>query len=75
MSIRVLLADDHGVLRDAMTRLLASEGDFEVVGTANDGSATAALFGAASGFAGARCRPALPRGLWRSVRSPFVKYL
>ena len=38
MSIRVLLADDHGVLRDAMTRLLASEGDFEVVGTASDGS-------------------------------------
>ena len=38
MSIRVLLADDHGVLRDAMCRLLESQSDFEVVGAASDGS-------------------------------------
>jgi two-component system, NarL family, response regulator NreC len=38
MSIRVLLADDHGVLRDAMCRLLESQADFEVVGAACDGS-------------------------------------
>src|SRR5262245_41495747 len=37
MSIRVLLADDHGVLRDAMCRLLESDSEFEVVGQARDG--------------------------------------
>jgi DNA-binding NarL/FixJ family response regulator len=38
MSIRVLLADDHGVLRDAMHRLLEAQSDFEVVGAACDGT-------------------------------------
>jgi len=37
MSIRVLLADDHGVLRDAVRQLLESSGEFQVVGAANDG--------------------------------------
>lgn len=35
--IRVLLADDHAVVRDGLTRLLANESDIEVVGQAADG--------------------------------------
>jgi DNA-binding NarL/FixJ family response regulator len=35
--IRVLLADDHGVVRSGLERLLAGEGDIEVVGAAADG--------------------------------------
>ena len=38
MSIRVLLADDHKVVREAVGRLLDSEKDFELVGAASDGS-------------------------------------
>ncbi len=36
--IRVLLADDHGLVRDGLTRLLASVSDIEVVAAAADGS-------------------------------------
>jgi CheY-like chemotaxis protein len=36
-SIRVLLADDHAVVRDGLTRLLANEPGIEVVGQAADG--------------------------------------
>jgi two-component system NarL family response regulator len=39
MSIRVLLADDHQVLRDGLRAVLALESDIEVVGEANDGHA------------------------------------
>ena len=39
MSIRVLLADDHQMLRDALRSLLESDGQFEVVGEAGDGRA------------------------------------
>jgi DNA-binding NarL/FixJ family response regulator len=39
MAIAVLLADDHGVLRDALGRLLESHDDIRVVGTAADGLA------------------------------------
>jgi DNA-binding NarL/FixJ family response regulator len=35
--IRVLLADDHGVVRDGLTRLLGSVADIEVVAAAADG--------------------------------------
>lgn len=35
--IRILLVDDHAVLREGMRHLLEREKDFEVVGEANDG--------------------------------------
>jgi two-component system nitrate/nitrite response regulator NarL len=35
--IRILIADDHPILRDGLRRLLESEPDFEVVGAAADG--------------------------------------
>jgi DNA-binding NarL/FixJ family response regulator len=35
--IRVLVADDHGVVRSGLQQLLAGEGDIEVVGAAADG--------------------------------------
>jgi DNA-binding NarL/FixJ family response regulator len=39
MSIRVLLADDHQMLRDALRSMLESDGHLEVVGEAGDGRA------------------------------------
>jgi DNA-binding NarL/FixJ family response regulator len=39
MVISVLLADDHGVLRDGVQRLLEANADIKVVGTADDGHA------------------------------------
>ena len=35
--IRILIADDHAVLREGMRRLLEQESDMEVIGEANDG--------------------------------------
>ena len=35
--IRVMLADDHPIMRDALRDALQDEGDFEVVGLARDG--------------------------------------
>ena len=35
--IRVVLADDHGILREGLKQLLAADGGFEVVGEARDG--------------------------------------
>jgi DNA-binding NarL/FixJ family response regulator len=35
--IRVLVADDHGVVRDGLGRLIASEDDLELAGVAADG--------------------------------------
>lgn len=43
MCIRILLADDHGVLRAGLRALLTSESDIEVVGEAVDGRETLAL--------------------------------
>lgn len=39
MTIRVLLVDDHAVLRSGLEQLLAGEPDIDVVGTAADGAA------------------------------------
>src|ERR1017187_632869 len=36
--IRIAIADDHAVLRESLSALLASHHDFEVVGTASNGS-------------------------------------
>ncbi|MBN2513378.1 MAG: response regulator transcription factor [Sedimentisphaerales bacterium] len=37
MSIRIILADDHVILREGLNRALQSESDFSVVGQAGDG--------------------------------------
>jgi DNA-binding NarL/FixJ family response regulator len=37
MAIRVLLADDHGIVREGLRLVLAAEEDIEVVGEAEDG--------------------------------------
>lgn len=37
---RVMIADDHSLFRDGLSRLLQSEPDFEVVGEAFDGAST-----------------------------------
>lgn len=39
MAIRVLIADDHALVRDAIRGLLASQDDIEVVAEASDGAA------------------------------------
>jgi len=43
--IRVLLADDHGLVRDGLTRLLGSVPDIDVVATAADGEEAVRLAG------------------------------
>lgn len=43
MAIRVLLADDHRMLRDALRSVLAHEPDIEVVGEAGSGLQTVSL--------------------------------
>jgi DNA-binding NarL/FixJ family response regulator len=40
---RILVADDHGLLRDSIARLLDAVADFEVVGRAADGAEAVAL--------------------------------
>ena len=35
--IRVLLVDDHGIVRDALYYLLSAQGDIDIIGTAVDG--------------------------------------
>ena len=37
MTIRVVLADDHRILRDGLRALLARESEFDIVGFAEDG--------------------------------------
>ena len=41
--IRVILADDHAVMRDGLRYILEMAGGFEIVGEASDGAATLAL--------------------------------
>jgi DNA-binding NarL/FixJ family response regulator len=36
--IRIVLADDHSLIRNSLSRMLATQPDFEIVGTAADGS-------------------------------------
>src|SRR5205823_3490444 len=43
MSIRILLADDHDVVRLGLRRLLEAEPDFQLVGEAADGLAVVSL--------------------------------
>ena len=43
MSIRVILADDHAILRHGLSRSLGQESDIEVVGQAKDGRTTIEL--------------------------------
>jgi len=43
--IRVLLADDHGLVRDGLSRLLGSVADIEVVAVAADGNEAVRLAG------------------------------
>ena len=43
MPIRILLADDHQVVREGFRSLLAAEESFEIVGEAGDGRAAVAL--------------------------------
>ena len=45
--IRVLLAEDHALVRDGLERLLRSAGDIEVVGAASDGAEAVELAAAA----------------------------
>jgi DNA-binding NarL/FixJ family response regulator len=42
-SIRVLIVDDHEIVREGLQTLLAEEPDFEVVGVAGDGAVAVAL--------------------------------
>ena len=37
MSIKILIADDHGVLRAGLSALLNNEPEMEVIGEAEDG--------------------------------------
>jgi DNA-binding NarL/FixJ family response regulator len=41
--IRVLIVDDHEIVREGLQTLLAEDADFEVVGTAGDGAAAVSL--------------------------------
>jgi DNA-binding NarL/FixJ family response regulator len=43
MSIRILLADDHTIVLQGLSRFLREQADLEVVGQAKDGLATVAL--------------------------------
>jgi DNA-binding NarL/FixJ family response regulator len=45
MPLRILVADDHAVVADGIRQLLAAQSDFEVVGTAADGSEAVRLAG------------------------------
>jgi two-component system response regulator NreC len=40
MSIRIILADDHAIVRQGLSRAIQQEGDMDVVGQASNGRAT-----------------------------------
>jgi two-component system, NarL family, invasion response regulator UvrY len=43
MTIRVLLVDDHAIVRDALCQVLATDPGLEVIGTASDGASALRL--------------------------------
>jgi DNA-binding NarL/FixJ family response regulator len=43
ITIRVLVVDDHEIVREGLQTLLSEEADFEVVGMTGDGAAAVAL--------------------------------
>jgi DNA-binding NarL/FixJ family response regulator len=43
MTIRILLADDHPIVREGLAAILGTQPDFEVVGQASDGAAAVDL--------------------------------
>lgn len=43
MSIRIMLADDHRIMRDGLRALLEKEPDFQIIGQAEDGSSAVRL--------------------------------
>ncbi|NIA21360.1 MAG: response regulator, partial [Anaerolineaceae bacterium] len=43
MATRVLVADDHGVMRQGLCKMLGEQPDFQVVGDAEDGRAAVEL--------------------------------
>ena len=78
--IRVLIADDHAVVRAGLRELLAHRGSLAVVGEAEDGDRVLALVGIDAGRrAAARrldARPALPRRPARACAvAPRLKVL
>ena len=42
-AIRILVADDHPVVRDGLVAMLSTQADFEVIGEAGDGAQTVTL--------------------------------
>jgi DNA-binding NarL/FixJ family response regulator len=59
--LRIVVADDHGVVRDGFSALLATQPDFAVVGTARDGSEAVAV-----------CRELGPDVVLMDVRMPVM---
>jgi len=43
MSIRIVLADDHAIVRHGLSRAIQQEEDMEIVGQASDGHSTVAM--------------------------------
>ncbi|MFJ9631157.1 response regulator [Streptomyces sp. NPDC101175] len=61
MSIRIVVADDHAVVRAGYAGLLATQADFTVVGTADDGAEAVRV-----------CRAQLPDVVLMDVRMPVM---
>jgi DNA-binding NarL/FixJ family response regulator len=59
--IRVLIADDHGVIRDGLGRVIGAQPDLELVGTAADGAEALEL-----------CRTARPDVVLMDLEMPVV---
>jgi DNA-binding NarL/FixJ family response regulator len=59
--IRVLLADDHGVLRDGLARVIGAQPDLELVGTAANGAEAVEV-----------CRTALPDVVLMDLEMPVM---
>lgn len=59
--IRVLIADDHGVVREGLKRMIGERPDFQVVGEASDGEEAVAL-----------CARAVPDVVVMDLRMPVL---